>query len=506
MLVLAALAIPALAGCTSPAPPTSSSSTQPVPTPEPYALDCSIAGPWNVTPGEACLAHASANDSPSKAEIDIAVNPKNPQNVFVASKDLDPLASPIQAATGRACVWAVGDYTLDGGKHWNTTYVGGKLADRKPGDALYGWECITDPIMTFNKNGDLFYTLQVYQYRPVQDPTGQIPQGSLQALAVSHDGGKTFPDIYALHAGDDEAIFHDYMRTAASPKTGTVFSIWNQLSCPRNVGCAESVPVLVAFDGATNTVRPPVYFPNVAGGGGISLGESSLTVATDGTVIAWLGGGNSGGEVWYSTSTDDGRTFGAPVHAFDVTGVGNMDNRTWRYGTSVEVAVDDSSSPHAGCLYAAWGGQESGTVGASDAYVRRSCDGGKTWTDPALVNTKARADGQWMVRPTVDGNGTVHLVYFTRAYDPAHKLIDAEWAYSTDGGGNWTAHRLTDASFDGDLGIHQGGFPFIGDYIGITSAGQHVYMGFPTTVTGRAEIAVAKAEASVPAAPAAPGV
>jgi hypothetical protein len=63
--------------------------------------------------------------------------------------------------------------------------------------------------------------------------------------------------------------------------------------------------------------------------------------------------------------------------------------------------------------------------------------------------------------------------------------------------------RLTAVHSDGDLGVHQDGFPFYGDYIGISSVGDHTYMGFPVTVTGRAEIAVAHAMMTSVQAPAA---
>ncbi|MFA5945038.1 MAG: hypothetical protein WC876_11310, partial [Candidatus Thermoplasmatota archaeon] len=121
--------------------------TGPLPA-EGYALDCSIGGAdWD----EPCLAMASPNDSPSKTEIDLVVNPLDPLNVVVASKDLDPVASP--------CVWAVVQVTKDGGHTRRTNYVGGPAAERNPGSPLYGYECITDPILTFNRDGDLFYNL-----------------------------------------------------------------------------------------------------------------------------------------------------------------------------------------------------------------------------------------------------------------------------------------------------------------------------------------------------------
>jgi hypothetical protein len=164
-------------------------------------------------------------------------------------------------------------------------------------------------------------------------------------------------------------------------------------------------------------------------------------------------------------------------------------------GTSMAGPSFNGTTPsYAGCLYAVWGGRETvdgnDTVGPSDIYTRRSCDKGATWTEPVLINRNAREDGQWMPRVSVDGHGAVHVVYYTRAYDLDHNLIDAEHAYSTDGGQNWTVERLTSQSFDGNLGVHQNGFPFIGDYIGIDSVGDHTFMGFSHTATGRAELVV----------------
>jgi hypothetical protein len=70
-------------------------------------------------------------------------------------------------------------------------------------------------------------------------------------------------------------------------------------------------------------------------------------------------------------------------------------------------------------------------------------------------------------------------------------LYDATLATSRDGGASWVQQRLTSKGSDGDLGIHQDGFPFIGDYVGLGVVGSHVYAGFPETVEGRATLAVA---------------
>ncbi|MES2155084.1 MAG: sialidase family protein [bacterium] len=488
----------AFAGCAG-TTDTSTTTTQPPAPAMPYVLDCAIAN-WN----ETCLALASNNPSISKAEIDLAVNPKDSMNVVVASKDRDALAS---SRNGQPCVWAVAQYTKDGGKHWNTTYVGKKLADRMPGDALYGWQCITDPILAFEPDGTLHYSLQAYAYRPLPggDPTCAspagcaLPEGGFMYQAISHDGGATFPQILLMHVGDETAIFHDFMRMGVNPVTGTTFTLWDQLT-----GGVSSQVVMVGVDHAqTQVSRPPVYFPNQISP--LGLGAGAVFGVADGSAkgitYAWLAGFNSGGLAVLAKSTDDGMTFGTPKQVFTWTGMDGLEKHgdytpKYRTGTLVELAADQTTtSAHKGCLYAVWGGKETvdgnATVGPSDIYVRRSCDKGDTWSAPVLVNTLHREDGQWMPRVSVDGQGTVHVVYLSRAYDPDHNLIDAEHAYSMDGGMNWTTERVTSMSFDGNLGIHQDGFPFIGDYIGIGSAGDHTYMGFPDTISGKAEIAVA---------------
>lgn len=443
----------------------------------PYALDCSIGGLI-----EPCLVIASPNDSPSKTEIDLVINPLDPMNVVVASKDLDPLAS-------NDCVWAVAQVTHDGGHTWNTTYIGGKVDERQPGDLLYGWDCITDPIMTFNKDGTLFYNLQVYGINPteqvsLEDPILGLGGGGLMALAISRDGGDTFPEIIPEFVGDDLAVFPDYMHMGTNPVTGTVFTIWNTL-----VGLVTSNPTLVAYrqDGFTE----PHFF--ITPDSPTGTGESGVVGANDGTIYAWLGGFNSPDVAYYSISTDDGTTWTIPARAFDFVPMQTLPGVQFRHGTVVELAVDNSGGDNDGCLYATWNGNEQGAtpaVDGSDIYVRRSCDKATAWDEVVLVNHDTRGGGQIMPRVEVDGRGGIHIVYLTQHHSGSH-LLDAEWAHSTDGGTTWTTQRLTAASYDGDLGIHQNGSPFLGDYIGIDAVGDHVWMGFPTTITGRAEIAMA---------------
>lgn len=450
-----------------------------------YTLACEGLARGNASWNETCLAFASPNDSPSKAEIDVAVNPTDPMNVVVGSKDLDPTASP--------CVWAVPQVSKDGGASWTTVILGGPEADRAPTDPLFGWKCITDPIMAFDAEGVLYYSLQAYdhsvegadlpQIPVVGNPVGTV--GSAIFAARSTDGGLTWDTIVPLHVGDGANIFHDYMRVLVNPATKTYHTIWNQFTGP-----AAVVPVLVSWDGTSATADPPVYIPVPERAQGTTM--AGFAASTDGTLYVLLDDGADG---WLTTSTDDGRTFSAPVlvEEFHRTGIERQafGDEAFRTTGSYELVVDNSGGARDGRVY--------GTISHCEAtldcdvFVTHSEDGGATWSPRVLVNGGDHQPGvQWMPRPYVDRLGNVHLLYFDTSRSLEQHLIDATWAVSTDGGATWNATYLTATPFDGDLGVHQDGFPFIGDYNGIAGAGDWVYMGFPTTVTGRAEIAVAK--------------
>ena len=68
------------------------------------------------------------------------------------------------------------------------------------------------------------------------------------------------------------------------------------------------------------------------------------------------------------------------------------------------------------------------------------------------------------------------MFQFTRQYLEAH---------------GFTPYEVSNFAGRGGPCRHNDHYWLQGDYIGIGSSGDHTYMGFPTTVTGVAEIAVA---------------
>jgi hypothetical protein len=493
-------------GCISAGPGNDSKPPAVVPL---YSLDCSV--PSGL---DACIALTSKNDAPSKAEIDLIVNPKDAKNVIIGSKDMDRSAS--------GCVWAIPQVTKDGGKSWTTVYIGGKKADRKPGDPLYGWGCITDPILAFDKDGWAYYGLQAYNAgtssNAPPDPCvaplgGGITSGSAFYLARSKDGGLTWDKIIPLHAGDGTMVFHDYPRMASSPKTGSTFVIWNQIN---NVGAPCSVgptgragvgnvqPVLAGSRDRGETPIRPIYLTPANDPEAGNYAITGFTIDNNGKMYVALSTDKDAkvSNSWLVTSTSDGNTWTAPQKMFEYTRItpaapgqrSHSPTTKFRTGEGVELSVDLGTGPHKGCLY---GNTIDNATGHADVYSRRSCDQGKTWSAPVQVNHDMGRAWQFMTRNAVTTDGVVHVAYLTQAYDPGVRLLDAEYAYSEDAGEHWTTQRLTTKSFDGDKGIHQDGGPFFGDYIGLGASGNDVWVGFPDSVTGRAEVAAAHLQRSM---------
>lgn len=445
-----------------------------------FVADCALSN-W----ADPCTALASPNPSPSKAEVDIAVNPRDPLNIFVASKDLDPAASD--------CVWSVGQVTKDGGRTWKTVYVGGT---REPGvrePSLLPFACVTDPILAWDQDGVLYYALQAYRLVLGPDAIPELPRlgrqivGSTFILARSVDGGETFDRFVPQHAADGVAIFHDYPRMLVNPASGSVCAIWN------GVGDAGVTPWVSCTRDGGETVDPPVTFfsedaPRMtdfqSGFAALRDGSVYVTVSVNAEVE------DAERDIRLFASSDDARSFQEVGPAFRfLPAPRQLETNEFRSPSFVEMAADATGGPFADRLYVFY---PDFSTGDSDILSRYSMDRGATWSEPVPIHAN-RTNDQIIMRPAVAPDGTVHVLFYDRQWDPENRLLDAAHAWSTDGGVTWQGRRLTASSFDGDLGIHQNGPPFIGDYNGIAvDRDGVVHMAWGDTRTGAAEIAYAR--------------
>ena len=134
-----------------------------------------------------------------------------------------------------------------------------------------------------------------------------------------------------------------------------------------------------------------------------------------------------------------------------------------------------------GELYLVW--QEASLAPSGSAIgFSKSLDGGFTWTDPIRINT--RPDVQAFT-PSVEAltDGTIGVTHYDLRFntpDPATLPTDYWFLHSHDGGTTWTETRVTPTSFDHKLAPDAGGL-FLGDYVGLTTAGSQFLSMFTKT-------------------------
>jgi hypothetical protein len=142
-------------------------------------------------------------------------------------------------------------------------------------------------------------------------------------------------------------------------------------------------------------------------------------------------------DVMFSKSTDDGRTFSAPVKVNDVLGC------PW---DSPKVAVDRS-----GRIYVAWLNLKQREWGPGDLRISVSTDGGSRFTSSAIVNDDRKQNIRVFPALTIDGKGTVYVSWLDRREkdtDP-DKVAHLYFARSTDGGRNFTKNVKINAGTPG---------------------------------------------------------
>ncbi len=159
-----------------------------------------------------------------------------------------------------------------------------------------------------------------------------------------------------------------------------------------------------------------------------------------------------------------------------------------------------ASSPVDGTLYCLYFDTSEVTVGQAnvDLYLTVSSNRGDTWSTPAVINGDGDPPGdQFLPWIEVDAAGRVHVVFFDSRHTPQlddveDGRIDVYHAVSADHGTTWTETRLTGEPFGTDV-IAWPLFPdlqFLGDYLGLATAGGRTWVAYPTTENGDLDVFV----------------
>jgi hypothetical protein len=364
------------------------------------------------------------HDGNHQAETSLAVNPRDPLNmvaVFWEVISYDP-----QNLTNREkrLNWA---WTRDGGLTWQS---------RRFENGVYS----SDPSVVADRQG----TFYVETILAPGFPNIDVENASL-AILKSTDGGETFAQTAEVALGH----FMDKPYLTIDPDTDAIYLAWTDFGPKLNdvwIHFAASTDQGATFSTPRKVSRLP------------SLGTwVTPAVGTNGEIYIIWAGWKIADRLWFDRSLDGGRTWLLKdVSVIGPTAVaGNRKGlRVAGYGAPT-IAVDRSTGPHRGRVYALWA---TFVAESNDLSLAWSDDRGDHWSKPVRVNDAPPVAGDilnlaWVL---VDAQGRVHVTYRLGHPDPAGRLRAEYLTTSTDGGLTFgPSIRISDGlypqlSFNGD--------------------------------------------------------
>lgn len=434
-------------------------------------------------------------------EVSIAVNPLDPLNAAGGAKDYTVSYVSDFAGCGEFNVWMGTYWTYDGGLTWGNDLMPGFPGDTRA-SPLAGQHCNTDPVLVFDDDGTLWYSGLNYNGGREDSPTAPLPNlggdwltGTQLYFARSDDGGATYPFIgFAAH-GEGDAIFHDKQWYAVQPGGDHMIATWSmfygtgpvpvpagnvQIVYSESLDAGEtwSEPRAMPAGTASPTLSVQFSMPQYLPSGDLAIIWADFSQSG---VRGGLGGGTTQLAYAEGTLTPGGVVWGAPMAAFPMNALKSEPGRDgtgpseFRLSTYPVLAIDTSGGSCDGRRYVVWSDQP-GEVNTDVETLLRYSDDGQTWSEPVTVNDIEAGD-QLMPWIDVDPDGGVHVAFYDRRNDPENRLLDVYYAYSDTCGEAFHPNvRVTETNFDGDLGHHQSGSTFIGDYIGLdtTAVSAHI--------------------------------
>ncbi len=178
-------------------------------------------------------------------------------------------------------------------------------------------------------------------------------------------------------------------------------------------------------------------------------------------------------ELWVAKSVDGGRTWPQLSLAARLQGIPrSFPGQSFRNFSLPIMAVGPDGALYS--TYAAYRDapkpQQDVDGKQADVLLVRSTDGGLTWSQPVKVNQDATNADQFQPYVVVRPDGDLDVTFFDRRHDPENFFIDAFLARSSDQGKTWTETRLSHDMWDPSINppISPSGH-FIGDYQGLVA-------------------------------------
>jgi len=376
---------------------------------------------------------ATAPDPPDEyqGEIQLAVNPENPDQVIAAANSMDDCGwGPTQAVF----------HSSNGGRDWDYTCA--------PGAGDYQMVCDTqlmpivfgsDPAVWWDDQGNAFIEYMLLCGDALLMGLGVNP-GFAIVVSSSTDSGVTWNgrgvivDHWDSSEGEDKN-FYAIDRSPSSPYHGRHYTCWDRNNDEK-----------LAYSANGGADWTEIDIPDAASGT-LDLG-CELALDDDGTVnmiFDTLTCGTdscSNEQMFFTKSTDGGTSWSTPRMIADFNLVsfsgankpGPQDSRGINPFGAIE--VDHSGGTCDGNLYAVFSDFTTGTAENTDVFLSRSTDGGNSWGTPVKINDDG-LEGRAQFHPTMivdQDSGFIYVAWHDARNDSSNHAVDYYIARSTDCG------------------------------------------------------------------------
>ena len=279
----------------------------------------------------------------------------------------------------------------------------------------------------------------------------------------STDNGQTFNNgtFFGLNGSKDQ----DKEWATIDRDNGNIYALWTQFDAlgSTNSSCKTQLMFCKSTDNAA-TWSAPIKINQVDGNcedSDLTVEGAVPTIGPNGEIYtSWAGPDG----IIFDKSLDQGVTWlDTDILIADLPGGWDFDIPGLDRTNGMPITkCDRSGGTYNGTIYVNWSDQRNGT-NDTDIWLKKSTDGGNTWSNLIRVNDDAIGKHQFLTWMDIDQtDGTIYIVFYDRRNYNDNRT-DVYLAYSIDGGNTFSNIKISDSPFIPNSSA------FFGDYTNISA-------------------------------------